>query len=323
MPCGICHEQGHFASRCNSPVIDHCKRKILQTISYNSRYYSNLTMLPGYAITQTNLYSDFTARHDLEYCRNIILNKRSRHLSYQKYNCMGNFRCKFDSLVPLPLLKKCHPSVIAEVSSLHPGSIERFINNNRDSDFIRLRKKGDFITFYGRFCHMIGIDMVPSSYLDMSQYTEVNNFRILDWSIRDYPTAIQEIAREIVPDEDDRRRLFDAVARETDRMVDRRAFNRLRNHRAAQARRAPTMSIKMIEPRTKMFNEGDCPICFEESTNTVSLSCNHSICGSCMVQFLSNKGRSCPCCRDQIKELQICSNVSPSIFNELYCKINN
>lgn len=321
MPCSICHLPGHTAPRCNDQRIDVFKQTIMQTITYNRRYYEHLSNLPGYAITDSHLYHEFTSIDDVDRCRNIILSKRERHLNYQKYNCIGNFRHKFHHK-EVSLLKRTFELVVNELNILYPGKVAQFLNNNRDSNFTSLRLMSHFNDFYGRLCHNIYLDIVPSSYLDMTQYATVDDFLILNWSVRQYSQPLQDLAIEIIPEEDNRRRLFDRLSDEMNRRVNRRVqlqVNRRQRPRAADTSRS--MSIKMIEAGTKMFNEDNCPICFEASTNPVSLSCKHSFCGSCMITLLTNKAQACPCCRDTITEVHVLQNVCPSVFNQLYCLV--
>lgn len=47
-----------------------------------------------------------------------------------------------------------------------------------------------------------------------------------------------------------------------------------------------------------------CPICYEESKNTIITRCGHSFCNDCIISWVSEKG-SCPMCRELISKLNI------------------
>ena len=43
----------------------------------------------------------------------------------------------------------------------------------------------------------------------------------------------------------------------------------------------------------------ECPICFLEKDENIELKCNHTFCKSCIKRWLTEKGDTCPICREK------------------------
>jgi len=60
----------------------------------------------------------------------------------------------------------------------------------------------------------------------------------------------------------------------------------------------------MKDIKLTLFNDNECPICYEDLVNYVKLECNHNFCLECHSDFIINKYTKCPICRNNIKGMQ-------------------
>ena len=44
----------------------------------------------------------------------------------------------------------------------------------------------------------------------------------------------------------------------------------------------------------------DCPICFLEKDENIELKCTHTFCKPCIKRWLTEKGDTCPICREKV-----------------------
>ena len=51
----------------------------------------------------------------------------------------------------------------------------------------------------------------------------------------------------------------------------------------------------------EIFNDNECPICYERLVNYIKLECKHNFCLTCHSGFIKNNHIKCPICRTVIK----------------------
>ena len=51
----------------------------------------------------------------------------------------------------------------------------------------------------------------------------------------------------------------------------------------------------------EMYNNNECPICYERLVNYIKLECSHHFCLTCHAGFIKNNHLKCPICRTVIK----------------------
>ena len=96
----------------------------------------------------------------------------------------------------------------------------------------------------------------------------------------------------------------------------RRAEREVRNAMAEQQARPRSLSLKMMSDFQQNYTvDTECSICYEKIPN-IGLPCKHTFCGECTVKF-AQKSRSCPLCRCQFREINICRNIEPEDFNKI------
>ena len=87
-----------------------------------------------------------------------------------------------------------------------------------------------------------------------------------------------------------------------------------------QPPRPKSLSLKMVSDFHENYTvDTECSICYETIPN-IALPCKHTFCGECTVKF-SKKSRSCPLCRSEFLEINICRNIEPEEFNKISAKI--
>ena len=100
----------------------------------------------------------------------------------------------------------------------------------------------------------------------------------------------------------------------------RRAEREVRNAMAEQQARPRSLSLKMVSDFQQNYTvDTECSICYERMPN-IGLPCKHTFCGECTVKF-AQKSRSCPLCRCQFREINICRNIEPEEFNKISAKL--
>ena len=68
-----------------------------------------------------------------------------------------------------------------------------------------------------------------------------------------------------------------------------------------------TSTTSTISTSSSFLSENDCPICFEESINSIVFDCKHTICLKCLQKIYWTQGPKkkilCPLCRNQIDDI--------------------
>ena len=86
-----------------------------------------------------------------------------------------------------------------------------------------------------------------------------------------------------------------------------------------QPKRKTTVELH-LEPTKFNLGEtdssGDCPVCYESSTNMVMTKCNHLFCQTCMLQMirLNCFDLSCALCRRAVKDIYVHSDTSMDLM---------
>ena len=74
----------------------------------------------------------------------------------------------------------------------------------------------------------------------------------------------------------------------------------------------------------EMYNNNECPICYERLVNYIKLECKHHFCLTCHCGFIRNNHMKCPICRTVIKGMDdnICLYKTITENNEALIRTN-
>lgn len=321
MPCAICHQSGHNSTTCNHDLVQSAVNRIWEKINYNINCLNGYENLCPYEISpRFSLTLD--SSHSLQDCIDRVRSRRISEIDYVQKSCINSVRNAIYAYIRLPLLKRTKELLLNRLRDSRESMLDTVLNDLRDQPFMAFRTKQHFGDFYGTLSFKFAEYNLPANYLSLEGLTR-SQFRRIQDSFSMYPEHIQSMAREYIPNEDERDNLFESINSHHNHLIQRTIRRTQRRCNTVHIDSKPKYSIKMLSPDSDLFTSEDCPVCMDSLSEkeTVSLSCKHSFCGNCINELVSRDCQNCPTCRGEIKEFLFKSNISPNIFNNLFSKL--
>jgi hypothetical protein len=343
MPCGICHENGHNATRCQNPVILENTSLVATEIMnrINNKVISQMSNLaPGVIIRNTrggNIYHHANQNMNIEAIRETIITSRCQFLD-------AGVMLPYEMTLltkrwSLPLFRQATPLLLSRLETIlttdHnlPDLITDF--KRLDADDIYNAK-----TYYRRHflkcSNFILRALVPDSFLNLSNMTVdqlcrplpppvLSNDEVIANALdnlletRD-TTSFLVILKEIRQLEVQRARL---ASRAAENRAVARAVNRARRSFENQVK--PRIKFQMDSMASDYMSIETCACCLEDlsTVNTVALACKHAFCSACTGEFINKCNGTCPSCRESITEVRFKPNILPENFNSLVSSISH